>query len=375
MSVLSDRIPEYLRKLPGYTPGKPRRQAERESGVPSIKMASNENPFGPSPRALAAALEAAGQINYYPDNDISELRLKLAEHHGVGPEHVCIGNGSTALLDTLARTLLTTGLNAITCRLSFIIYRIATRAAGGDFIEVPLAERGFDLEAIAAHIDGNTRIVYLANPNNPTGTMFDSAALERFLERVPDHVLVVLDEAYCDFAAAFARERGVEYPNSLQYVKQGRHNLMVLRTFSKAHGLAGLRVGYALGDPRLVEILARVRITFSVTSVSQAAAIAALDDTQHIGAAVENNLLGASLLVKALSEMGLRVAPTWANFIFVELGQSAEEVAQRLQAEGIIVRPLTAWGAPQAMRVTIGTPAQNQMFLSAFRKIAAVPTR
>ena len=375
MSAITDRISEYLRNVPGYTPGKPLRQAERESGVHSIKLASNENPFGPSPRALAAAMEAASQVHFYPDNDISELRLKIANHYGVGAEHVCVGNGSTALLDTIARTLLTPGLNAITSKLSFIVYPIATKAAGGEFIEVPLRDHGFDLDAIAGRIDRNTRIVYLANPNNPTGTMFDAAALDGFLERVPEHVLVVLDEAYCDFAEAFARQREVEYSRSLPYVKQGRHNLMVLRTFSKAHGLAGLRVGYAMGDPQLIEILNRVRITFSVTHVSQAAAIAALDDSEHVQAAVENNLLGARLLGNTLAEMGLRVSPTWANFVFVELEESAEDVARRLQFEGVIVRPLTAWGAPNAVRVTIGTPAQNQMFLTAFRKVMAVASR
>jgi histidinol-phosphate aminotransferase len=375
MKHIADCIPEYLRKVPGYTPGKPLRQAERESGVHSIKMASNENPFGPSPRALAAAMEAASQANFYPDNEVSELRLKIAASHGVGAEHVCVGNGSTALLDTIARTLLAPGLNAITSRLSFIVYPIATKAAGGEFVQVALRDGGFDLPAIAQRIDEKTRIVYLANPNNPTGTMFDAAALDRFLGQVPEHVLVLLDEAYCDFAEAFASERGVEYSRSLEHVKQGRHNLMVLRTFSKAHGLAGLRIGYAVGDPRLVEILTRVRITFAVSNVSQAAAIAALDDTEHVRAAVENNLTGARLIGKALAEMGLPVPPTWANFVFVEMGESAENIARRLQDEGVIVRPLTAWGAPHAMRVTIGTPAQNQMFLSAFRKVMAVPSR
>jgi histidinol-phosphate aminotransferase len=375
MTEIVQGIPRFLRALPAYTPGKPVRQAERESGVHTIKMASNENPFGPSPRALAALMQAAAEASFYPDNDISELRQKLAAHHGLGWEHVFIGNGSTALLDTLARTLLAPGLNAITSRLSFIVYPIATRAAGADFIEVPLRDYCFDLDAIAARIDANTRIVYLANPNNPTGTMFDADALDRFLVRVPDQVLVVLDEAYCDFALEFARTRGVEYSRAIEYVRQGRHNLIVLRTFSKAHGLAGLRVGYALGHPELVEILTRVRITFSVTSVSQAAAVAALDDAEHIRATVENNLAGARLLTSALAEMGVKVVPTSANFIYVELGEAAEDVARRLQNEGVIVRPLTAWGAPQAIRITIGTPAQNQFFLSAFHKVAGVASR
>jgi histidinol-phosphate aminotransferase len=375
MTEIVETVPAFMRTLPAYTPGKPVRQAERESGVHPIKMASNENPFGPSPRALAALMQAAAEVNIYPDNDISELRQKLAAHHGLGWEHVLVGNGSTALLDTLARTLLAPGLNAITSRLSFIVYPIATKAAGADFIEVPLRDYVFDLDAIAARIDHNTRIVYLANPNNPTGTMFDADALDRFLARVPGQVLVVLDEAYCDFAGEFARARGVEYSRSVERVAEGLPNLMVLRTFSKAHGLAGLRIGYALGHPELVDILTRVRITFSVTSVSQAAAIAALDDVEHVRVTVENNVAGAGLLTGALSELGVRVVPTSANFIYVELGEGAENVVRGLQDEGVIVRPLTAWGAPDAMRVTIGTPAQNQVFLAAFRKVFAVSSR
>lgn len=374
MADFAKLVPEYVRTLPGYTPGKPVRQAEQESGVRGIKMASNENPFGPSPLAVEAIRAAAGQANSYPDNDAVDLRLKLAERFQVKPEQVLVTAGSTELINDLARILLVPGLNAITSRLSFIIYPIATKASGGQLIEVPTWENGYDLDAIAAAIDKNTRLIYLANPNNPTGTMFDAAELDRFLDRVPENVMVALDEAYCDFATHFATARGVVYSHALEYVRTGRQNLIVLHTFSKAHGLAGLRVGYGFGTAELMGYLGRVRTTFSVSSVAQAGALAALDDEAHVRRALENNATGADYLTQAMAEMGYGVAPTWANFIYVHLGQETAPIAKRLQEEGIIIRPLAPWGAPNAMRVTIGTPEQNELFVSAFRKVMRVPS-
>ena len=372
MADFTQLVPEYVRTLAGYTPGKPVRQAEQESGVSCVKMASNENPFGPSPRAIKAMREAAEQANFYPDNDTVDLRLKLAERFAVQPEQVLVTAGSTELINDLARILLRPGLNAITSRLSFIMYPIATQASGGRLIEVPMRDYGFDLEALAAAIDQNTRLIYLANPNNPTGSMFDAAALDRFLDRVPANVIVTLDEAYCDFATYFAASRGVIYSRALDYVRAGRHNLVVLRTFSKAHGLAGLRIGYGFGTAELMGYLGRVRTTFSVSSIAQAAALAALDDGVHVRRALENNAAGAEFLTGALTDMGYQVAPTWANFIYLELGEEAAAVAKRLQEVGVIIRPLAPWGAPNAMRVTIGTPEQNEFFVNAFRKVMAV---
>ena len=369
MADFTKLVPEYVRTLAGYTPGKPVRQAEQESGVSCIKMASNENPFGPSPRAIEAMQEAAEQANFYPDNDVVDLRLKLAERFAVKPEQVLVTAGSTELINDLARILLRPGLNAITSRLSFIIYPIATQASGGRLVEAPMRENCFDLDAIAAAVDQNTRLIYLANPNNPTGTMFDAAALDRFLDQIPENVIVALDEAYCDFASSFAATRGVAYSRGLDYVRAGRQNLVVLRTFSKAHGLAGLRIGYGFGTAELMGYLGRVRTTFSVSSVAQAAALAALDDEVHVRRALENNATGAEFLTRNLAEMGYGVTPTWANFVFVELDQEAAPLARRLQEEGVIIRPLAPWGAPQAMRVTIGTPEQNACFVDAFRKV------
>lgn len=368
MAKFDDLVPDFVRALPGYTPGKPIKQAEAESGVRCIKMASNENPFGPSPRALAAIAQAAAEVNFYPDNEATQLRLRLAELHRLSPDQVMVTNGSTSFLNLLARTLLRPGLNAVTSERSFIVYPFVTRAAGARLVQVPMKQDGFDLDALAAAVDANTRLVFIANPNNPTGTMLEAAAVDRFLARVPDHVVVVLDEAYADFGADFAAQRGVEYTHSLEHVRQGRQ-VVVLRTFSKAHGLAGLRVGYGFARPDMIAAFSRLKIPFAVSAMAEAAALAALDDVEHIRKTVENNRSGAGWLLAKFSQLGIRAVPTAANFIYFEIGEDAPAVAKRIQAEGVIIRPLTGqWGAPTALRVTVGTPEQNQRFIQALSK-------
>jgi histidinol-phosphate aminotransferase len=368
MSDFSQFVPEYVRNLHGYTAGKSLRQAQRESHVNCIKMASNENPFGPSPRAVKAMQAVLAESNFYPDNDAIELRQKLAEHHNVQPEQIVPTAGSTALLGIIARTLLAPGLNAITSERSFIVYPIATQAAGGQLIQVPMRGEGFDLNAIAAAVDQHTRIIYVSNPNNPTGTLVPAKELDRFIQEIPEHVIVILDEAYYDFAQCFAAIRGVDYSHALDYVNQGR-KVVVLRTFSKAHGLAGVRVGYGIGPAELMSYFARMRTTFSVSVIAQAAALAALDDEAHTRKTLENNAEQAERLLAGIAELGYHPLPTWANFLYCELGDDAAVVAKRIQAEGVIVRPLGPWGAPTAIRITIGTPEQNDIFLKAFKKV------
>jgi histidinol-phosphate aminotransferase len=338
---------------------------ERRSQL--IKLDSNENPFGPSARAVDAMRSALGTTNSYPDDDCSPLRLKLATHHGLPPEQVLVTAGSTGLLSLLCQTLLAPGLNAVTSERSFIVYSMAVRAAGSHLVEVPMRDDSFDLEAILAAIDTNTRIVFLANPNNPTGTMLEADVVERFLARVPGHVVAVLDEAYFEFAEHFAALRKIKYSNSLDYIRQGA-SVVVLRTFSKAHGLAGLRVGYGLGPAELLGYCARMRNTFSVSSVAQVAAMAALDDEYHIQRVVQNNALQSRVLSQELSALGYRVVLTAANFVFCNLGEDAAAFANCLQDEGVAVRPLASWGDPNCIRVTIGTPEQNQAFLQAVRR-------
>jgi len=373
MSDYSQFVPEHVRTLRGYTPGKSRRQAQEESHLNCIKMASNENPFGPSPKAMQAMQAVLAESNFYPDNDAIELRQKLAEKHGVQPEQIVPTAGSTALLGIVARTLLSPGLNAVTSERSFIVYPIATQAAGGRLIKVPMRGDGFDLNAIAAALDQHTRIIYVSNPNNPTGTLVPAKEFDRFLDVVPEHVIVILDEAYHDFAQYLATIRRVDYSHALDYLNQGRR-VVVLRTFSKAHGLAGVRVGYGIGPAQLMSYFARMRTTFSVSAVAQAAAIAALDDEAHIQKTLKNNAEQAERLIAAMGDLGYRPVPTWANFLYCEMGDDAALVAKRLQAEGVIVRPLAPWDAPTAIRITIGTPEQNGIFLNAFKKVTEQAT-
>ena len=369
MKRISDFVPEHIRALSAYVPGKPVRQAERESGIRCIKMASNENPFGPSSLALAAIQEAANSTNFYPDNDANDLRIVLAEHHGVRPEQILVTDGSTALIDIVARTLLAPGLSAVTSKRSFIIYPIVTRSSGGKLIEVPTREDGFDLDAIVRAITSETRIVYIANPNNPTGTMFYADMLDRFVDRVPQHVMIVLDEAYSDYAEFHARKTGQVYSRSIGYVSAGRQNVIVLRTFSKAHGLAGLRVGYGLGDPEMLRYFAQVRTAFSVSGVAEAGAIAALKDEAHIRMSIERNAEGVDYLTPRLQEMGFRVVPTMANFIYLETTDDPTQLCRRIQNEGCIVRSLVPWGIPNAIRITVGTSEQNRILLDALSRV------
>lgn len=357
-----------------YVPGKTVRQAEAESGVRSIKLASNENPFGPSPLAIEAIQRAATEANWYPDADSAELRQAIADRHGVPADYILIAAGSSSFLYVIGRTLLAPGLNAVTSECSFISYPLVTQAAGGTLIKVPMREHGFDLDGLLAAIDANTRVVFIANPNNPTGTILSVAEIERFLDRVPAHVMVVLDEAYSDFAELFAAERGVEYSHGVEYVRQGG-NVIVLRTFSKAQGLAGLRLGYGIAHPELISYFSRVKVVFSVSSIAEAAGLAAIKDEAHIQKTLRNNSEGAKFLTKRLSEMGLKVLPTWTNFVYVDVGEDCVAVAKRLQSEGVIVRPLAGWGAKTAIRVTIGKPEENELFMAAMKKVVGATVR
>ncbi len=336
--------------------------------IKPIKLDSNENPFGPSPSAVKAMQAVLADSSKYPDDDASTLRLKLAKQHGVNIEQVLVTGGLTEFLGMLARTFLAYGLNAVTSERSFIVYRLAAQAANAHLIEVPMRQDSFDLQGIAAAVNQNTRIIFLANPNNPTGTVLTADEVDLFLSRLPENVVTVLDEAYYEFAADFASKRGVPYSRSLDCVRAGR-NVVVLRTFSKVHGLAGLRVGYGIAQAELIARISRQRAMYSVSNLAQAAALAALEDSAHISKAVENNTGQSERLVRGISELGYAAADTWANFLYCQLGQDAKSFAERLQGEGIAVRALDQWGAPQAIRITIGTPEQNDALLKALRKV------
>ncbi|MGH9503364.1 MAG: histidinol-phosphate transaminase [Terriglobales bacterium] len=330
-----------------------------------IKLDSNENPFGPSPFAIKAMEAVLSGCSEYPDDDASTLRLKLAEHHGVRVEQILVAGGLTEFLGMLSRTFLAPGLNAVTSQRSFMVYPLATEAAGAQLIKVPTRQNGFDLDGIAAAVNERTRVIFLANPNNPTGTVVPADQMDRFLSLVPEPV-VVLDEAYYEFALDFAVRRRVIYSRSLDYVRAGR-NVVVLRTFSKVHGLAGMRVAYGIAPAALIARISRQRSMYCVSALAQAGALAALEDSLHIRKTVENNTDQAERLFQAISGMGYTATPTWGNFLFCDTGRDARSLAECLRREGILVRPLEHWGAPTAVRITIGTPEQNDALLRALK--------
>ncbi len=368
MSRFYDLLSKAARDMGSPLPTLPAKPASPAEELARIRLDSNENPFGPSPRALEAVCRSLEGLYAYPDDDCSRLRERLASFHLLPFEQVMVTAGSTQMLSLLCQTLLAEGLNAVTSERSFVVYGMAVHATGAQFIEAPMQNDGIDLAAILDLINEHTRIIFLANPNNPTGTILDAEALDQFFAQVPGHVVVVLDEAYYEYAAHFAERRKAKYSRSLEYLRQGA-SVVVLRTFSKVHGLAGLRVGYGLGPAELLGYCARMQNTFSVSSVAQAAALAALEDEEHIARTVANNAEQSGPLGVGLSELGYRVVPTWANFLYCDLGHDAAEVARQLRKERVSVRPLTAWGAPDCIRVTVGTAEQNEGFLSAMERV------
>jgi histidinol-phosphate aminotransferase len=368
MNRFSDLISEPAREMARFLPVMPSWQAEPETGGGLIRLDSNENPFGPSPRALEAMRVAVASVHAYPQDDCGVLRRKLASHHRLAAEQILVTAGSTAMLSLLCRALLGPGMNAVTSERTFVVYGMAVHAAGARLLQAPMRADRFDPQAILDVIEPNTRLVLVANPNNPTGTMLNAAEVEEVVAQVPEHVLVVLDEAYYEFAAHFAAIRGVTNSQSVDYVARGV-NVVVLRSFSKAHGLAGLRIGYGLGPADLLGYCARLRDTYSVPSVAQAAALAAMEDHEHVARTAASNAEQAEKMRQELIRIGYEVPETWANFLYCRIGRDAEDFARRLRKEGVSVRPLGIWGAADCARVSIGTPEQNQRFLEAVRKV------
>lgn len=361
---LPDLVPEHVARLRTYVPGKPIEEVERELGISAIKLASNENPLGPSPRAMEAAMKYLAQSHRYPDAGGYYLRQKLAERHQVEREQIVLGAGSTELIQLLCHLYLGTGRAGLTSDGSFVMFPLSVRAAGGQAVLVPQKDFAYDLAAMAARLEESVYVVYLANPNNPTGTMFTASAMDRFLEKVPSGILVILDEAYCDYVDR------PDYSHSLDYVRAGR-SLIVLRTFSKAHGLAGLRVGYGIGHPDIITALNKIRSPFNVSGLAQEAARAALDDTEHIQRSLESNRRGLAFLSRELPQLGIRCVPSVANFIYCETGRDPQVDYQALLKMGVIVRPMGFMGMPDGLRITVGTEEENQRVVEAFAKLSA----
>jgi histidinol-phosphate aminotransferase len=359
-----------VRALQPYQPGKPIEELQREYGVSDIvKLASNENPLGPSPKALAAARETLAQSHRYPDGNGFALRQALAEHHDIDPDWITLGSGSNDLLEMAARAFLGPGREAVFAAHAFAIYAIATQAVGATGVVAaanpPDHEQayGHDLDTLRAAITDKTRVVFIANPNNPTGTWLAAEALERFFDSVPRDVVILLDEAYVEYAAD-----APGYREGSGWVRR-YPNLLVTRTFSKAQGLAGLRVGYGLSNPALADLLNRVRMPFNVSIPAQAAAIAALQAGAHIQASVQLNAGEMQRLGGQLRDMGLSWLPSAGNFLCIRVGPRAAEIYEALLRQGVIVRPVGGgYGLTEFLRVSIGLPAENDRFMAALRE-------
>jgi len=357
-----EQLPEYIRTLIPYEPGKPIEEVEREYGIAnSIKLASNENPLGPSPKALAAVREKLAQLNLYPDGDCFYLKRGLALKLGVAPETLIFGNGSNEIIELAARTFLRPGDEAVMAEQAFVVYQLIVQAVGAKSKAVPLRDYTHDLAAIADAITPSTRLVFLANPNNPTGTIFRRAHWENFLARVSQHVLVIVDEAYFEYV------QDPDYPNSLSYHESGRA-ILTLRTFSKLYGLAGLRIGYGVGPKEIVAMMQRLRQPFNVNAPAQWAALAALDDGEHVRNSLAVNRDGLEYLESELKKLRLEFVPSQGNFILIRVGKG-QEVFQQLLRLGVIVRPMGGYRFPEHVRVTVGTKDENQKFIEALRRV------
>lgn len=356
-----------VQQLSAYVPGKPVDELARELNLDPaniIKLASNENPLGASPKSLAAIQKELAELTRYPDGNGFNLKTLLARQCQVELSQVTLGNGSNDILELVARAYLAPGLNAVFSEHAFAVYPLVVQAVNAGARVIPAKDWGHDLPAMLAAIDDKTRVVFIANPNNPTGTWFGPQALEDFLKAVPESVLVVLDEAYIEYAS------GGELPDGLDYLAD-YPNLLVSRTFSKAYGLAALRVGYALSSPVVADVLNRVRQPFNVNSLALAAACAALGDTDYLARSRELNTAGMQQLENGFRELGLEWIPSKGNFIAVDVGREAGPVFQGLLREGVIVRPVAGYGMPNHLRVTIGLPRENSRFLDALRAVLA----
>lgn len=362
--IVKNAVPGVAALHP-YQPGKPVDELARELGLdPSdiVKLASNENPLGPSEKVLEALQNETAELTRYPDGNGFELKQALSERFDVAPDQITLGNGSNDVLDLIARTFLQSGTNAVFSQYAFAVYPISTQAVGADLNIVPAKDYGHDLDAMAEAINDQTRVVFLANPNNPTGTMFDQAEFRSFMGKVKPDVVVVLDEAYSEYVS------DDNYPDGIELLSQ-YPNLIVTRTFSKAYGLASLRVGWAASAPEIANLLNRVRQPFNVDSFALAAAKAALSDHDYLEKSKEVNDAGMQQIVLAVEAKGLGYIPSKGNFITVDFSRDAASINQAFLERGVILRPVANYGMPNFLRVSIGTQVENQRFIDVLNEI------
>jgi histidinol-phosphate aminotransferase len=354
--------------VPVYQPGRPIEEVARELGLAAdgiIKLASNENPLGPSRLAMAAMRKALAQVNLYPDGNAFYLKQRLAAKLGVTPAHLILGNGSNEILEFIGHLLISPGAEVIVSQYCFAVYPIVTALFGGKLVTVPAKNYGHDLDGMLAAITPNTRVVFAANPNNPTGTCASREDLARFVNAVPENVLLALDEAYLEFLD--------EAPDLLPEIQSGRKaNLLLMRTFSKIYGLAGLRLGYGIGHPDLIAEFEKVRQPFNINALAQAGASAALDDNAHTEKTRRGNSRGLKLFARAFRKLGLEFVPSSANFVLVRVGDG-QRVCNEMQKLGVIVRPMGGYQLPEWVRISVGTPKENQRCLEALKTALAKP--
>lgn len=356
-------IPDFIRELEAYVPGKPLKALEREYGISdSIKLASNENPLGPSPKAMAAVGAALADLHRYPEGGGYDLTLTLARHLGLAPGNIVLGNGSDDILGMLARALLQPGDEALMPAPSFLMYDLVVRAVGAKGIAVPLKSLTIDLDEMLRVVSPRCRMIFLCNPNNPTGTVVTADAFERFLQRLPSGILVAVDEAYIEFV------RDSRALRALDFLEESRP-LVVLRTFSKAYGLAGLRVGYGLMPTAVADLLHRVRMPFNVNTLGQVGATAALEDTEFLSKTLDLVHNGLDLLWSGLDRLGIRYFHSEANFFLIDVQRDAGGVCEALLRRGVIVRSMAAYDFPQYIRVNVGLPDENQRFVQALSAV------
>ncbi len=353
-----------LRHLPVYQPGRPIEEVARELGLSAdsiIKMASNENPLGPSPAALAAMEKVLKQLHLYPDGNAFYLKQKLAQKLGVGPEHLILGNGSNEIIEFVGHALMQPGTDVVASQYCFAVYPIVTHLFGANLIMVPARHYGHDLPAMLKALTPKTKVMFVANPNNPTGTLAPRGDVLQIVAEVPDDLLLVMDEAYIDF---------LEEPvDLLPFIRaNSKPNLLLMRTFSKIFGLAGLRLGYGIGHPELIAALEKVRQPFNINSIAQAGALAALDDQGHLARTRANNALGLDCLQNSFRTLGLEFIPSHANFVLVRVGDG-QRVFEEVQKLGVITRPMGGYQLPEWIRVTAGTPDQNARCIVALKKV------
>jgi histidinol-phosphate aminotransferase len=368
-------IRSQVRGFRPYLPGRSMESVRRERGLKRIiKLASNENPLGPSPKALAAIRRVGRKVLLYPDGASQSLRMALARHAGLKPEQVIVGAGSDELIELLGKTFLNPGDSIVVSDHAFIRYRMAGELMGAEVVSVPMRDLTHDLSAMAEAVRDNTKLLFIANPNNPTGTYNSTDELQEFLTRIeqlnarrPRPLLIIIDEAYIDFAKVLAKD----YPDTLPLLKRYPH-LVILRTFSKAYALAGLRVGYGLADPAVIKALDRVRPPFNVSTVGQVAAEASLADPRQVRRAVNLVLAGRKLVLPVLSRLPLQVIPSIGNFVLIDLApRRGGEIFELLMNRGIIVRSMDEYGFPHHIRVTFGLPEENKAFLKALKEVLA----